>query len=130
MRSRHAVESVLGIGQRPPSKHNSASCDVQDAGTIQVLPAYLQRSLSSEVQLEALHAMYNLCKISPARQEAAAVAGVVPLLVKLAQPLPPDAPSVSQLSTHTTGKLLLLHYCSHAIMVVVLLVQCLPLQSA
>lgn len=77
---------------------------MQEAGTIQVLPLYLQRGLSAEVQLEALHAMYNMCKISPPRQEAAAVAGIVPLLVKLATPLPPDAPSTSQASAQTTGK--------------------------
>lgn len=70
----------------------------QDAGTIQVLPVYLQRGYSTDVQLEALHAMYNMCKISPTRQEAAALAGVVPLLVKLAV-LPPsesgEAPSTA-----------------------------------
>ena len=91
---------------------------MQDAGTIQVLPLYLQRGLSHEVQLEALHAMYNMCKISPPRQEAAAVAGIVPLLVKLAAPVPPEAPSTSHSSAQSTGKLLLtcvlLSNCNHA----------------
>ena len=32
-----------------------------------------------------------MCKISPTRQEAAALAGVVPLLVKLAVPPPPES---------------------------------------
>ena len=35
--------------------------------------------------------MYNMCKLSPTRQEAAALAGIVPLLVKLASPSPHDA---------------------------------------
>lgn len=69
-----------------------------------MLPAYLQRSLPGEVQLEALHAMYNMCRISPARQEAAAVAGIVPLLVKLATPLPPTSTSATQPSIQATGK--------------------------
>ncbi|DBA67330.1 TPA: hypothetical protein ACH3X2_001627 [Trebouxia sp. C0005] len=64
---------------------------LQDAGTIQVLPVYLQRGYSTDVQLEALHAMYNMCKISPTRQEAAALAGVVPLLVKLAISTPSES---------------------------------------
>ncbi len=41
--------------------------------------------------------MYNMCKISPTRQEAAALAGVVPLLVKLA--VPPSPESAGPLST-------------------------------
>ena len=64
---------------------------LQDAGTIQVLPVYLQRTYSADVQTEALHAMYNMCKLSPTRQEAAALAGIVPLLVKLATPSLQDA---------------------------------------
>ena len=42
--------------------------------------------------------MYNMCKISPTRQEAAALAGVVPLLVKLAVSPPSEggeAPSTA-----------------------------------
>ena len=35
--------------------------------------------------------MYNMCTLSPTRQEAAALAGMVPLLVKLATPSPHDA---------------------------------------
>ena len=79
----------------------------QDAGTIQQLPVYLHRGYTSDTQLEALHALYNMCKISPTRQEAAALAGVVPLLVKLAvspaedpplpQPLPPGQFSGTEL---------------------------------
>ena len=61
--------------------------------------------------MEALHAMYNMCKLSPTRQEAAALAGIVPLLVKLASASPQDAqpPSPSppqapvQSPTQTTG---------------------------
>lgn len=59
---------------------------VQDAGSIPVLLPYLGRRHSAAVQLEALHALYNLCKISRTRQEAAAVAGIVPYLAALAQP--------------------------------------------
>lgn len=40
--------------------------------------------------------MYNMCKISPPRQEAAALAGIVPLLVKLATPAPPEPSSSPQ----------------------------------
>ena len=68
----------------------------QDAGTIQVLPTYLHRGCAMEVQLEALHALYNMCKISPTRQEAAALAGLVPLLVKLAATSLPEPPSMPQ----------------------------------
>ncbi|KAL3139702.1 hypothetical protein ABBQ38_004012 [Trebouxia sp. C0009 RCD-2024] len=82
---------------------------LQDAGTIQVLPVYLQRGYSTDVQMEALHAMYNMCKLSPTRQEAAALAGIVPLLVKLAtpsshdtQPASPPQPPV-QSPTQTAG---------------------------
>ena len=67
----------------------------QDAGTIQVLPVYLQRDYPTDIQMEALHAMYNMCKLSPTRQEAAALAGIVPLLVKLATPSSQDAPPTS-----------------------------------
>ncbi len=59
---------------------------VQDAGSIPVLLPYLGRRHSAAVQLEALHALYNLCKISRTRQEAAAVAGIVPYLAALAEP--------------------------------------------
>lgn len=45
--------------------------------------------------MEALHAMYNMCKLSPTRQEAAALAGIVPLLVKLATPSPHHAQPAS-----------------------------------
>ena len=58
--------------------------------------------------MEALHAMYNMCKLSPIRQEAAALAGIVPLLVKLATPSPHDAqppsPSPPQASVHSPAQ--------------------------
>lgn len=50
-----------------------------------MLLPYLGRRYSAAVQLEALHALYNLCKISRTRQEAAAVAGIVPYLAALAE---------------------------------------------
>lgn len=77
---------------------------VQDAGSIPVLLPYLGRRHSAVVQLEALHALYNLCKISRTRQEAAAVAGIVPYLVALAQPQVtqrPPPPCASLLSSST-----------------------------
>lgn len=40
------------------------------------------------IQVEALHALHNLCKISRQRQEAAASAGLVPYLMNLAQMSP------------------------------------------
>ena len=55
----------------------------QDAGTIPRLLPFLGRTNPVALQLEALHALYNLCKISRTRQEAAAVAGVVPRLIAL-----------------------------------------------
>ncbi len=56
---------------------------MQDAGTIPKLLPFLGRTNPVTLQLEALHALYNLCKISRTRQEAAAVAGVVPRLIAL-----------------------------------------------
>lgn len=56
---------------------------LQDAGTIPKLLPFLGRTNPVTLQLEALHALYNLCKISRTRQEAAAVAGVVPRLIAL-----------------------------------------------
>ena len=49
---------------------------------------YLKASLSLSIQVEALHALHNLCKISRARQEGAAKAGLVPYLMNLAQMSP------------------------------------------
>ena len=65
----------------------SALC-VQDAGTIPRLLPFLGRTNPVSLQLEALHALYNLCKISRTRQEAAAVAGVVPRLIALVSTSP------------------------------------------
>lgn len=56
---------------------------MQDAGTIPKLLPFLGRTNPGALQLEALHALYNLCKISRTRQEAAAVAGAVPRLIAL-----------------------------------------------
>ena len=64
----------------------------QDAGTIPVLLPWLGRRHAAGCQLAALHALYNLCKISRTRQEAAAVAGIVPYLAVLAAP-PAAAPA-------------------------------------
>lgn len=58
------------------------------------------------VQLEALRAMYNLCRISRTRQEAAAVAGMIPRLTALAVPPPPSSAQGSALPPslpHVTG---------------------------
>ncbi len=71
---------------------------VQAAGTIPALLPYLNRGAAAVIQLEALHALYNLCKISRARQETAAVAGVVPYLAALA--LQPTAPGGGPLQAH------------------------------
>lgn len=62
----------------------------QDAGTIPALLPYLSYQDSQTLQLEALRAIYNLCRISRTRQEAAAVAGIIPRLTALAvlQPAP------------------------------------------
>ena len=60
----------------------------QDAGTIPRLLPFLGRTNPVSLQSEALHALYNLCKISRTRQEAAAVAGVVPRLIALVSTSP------------------------------------------
>lgn len=61
----------------------------QAEGAIAALRLWLARAQPPAVQAEALHTLYNLCKISPLRQEAAAAAGVVPYLAALAAPPPP-----------------------------------------
>jgi len=73
---------------------------VQDAGTIESLGRYLKVSWSLPIQVEALHALHNLCKISRARQEGAANAGLVPYLMNLAQ-MSPQHVSLSLLSLPT-----------------------------
>ncbi len=57
---------------------------LQDCGTIQLLEPFLRAGQPGPMQLEALSALYNLCKISKVRQEAAAVAHAVPHLTRLA----------------------------------------------
>ena len=61
---------------------------LQGAGTIGSLGKYLKASMPLPIQVEALHALHNLCKISRQRQEAAASAGLVPYLMNLAQMSP------------------------------------------
>lgn len=61
---------------------------LQDSGTIPKLLPFLGRTNPVALQAEALHALYNLCKISRTRQEAAAVAGVVPRLIALVSSAP------------------------------------------
>jgi hypothetical protein len=72
-----------------PSDENKAlqhlpPCLAQDCGTIQLLEPFLRAGQPGPMQLEALSALYNLCKISKVRQEAAAVAHAVPHLTRLA----------------------------------------------
>ena len=64
---------------------------------------YLSASSRPEVQLDAAQALHNLCKLSSSRQEAAALAGIVPALCALAE------------GGHEggTGELPLLHACEH-----------------
>ncbi len=61
---------------------------MQSAGTIGSLGKYLKAVMPLPIQVEALHALHNLCKISRQRQEAAASAGLVPYLMNLAQMSP------------------------------------------
>ena len=55
---------------------------------MQLLEPFLHADQPPAVQLEALAALYNLCKISKVRQEAAAVSGAVPHLARLASAPP------------------------------------------
>lgn len=64
---------------------------MQGAGTIGSLGKYLRAAMPLPIQVEALHALHNLCKISRQRQEAAASAGLVPYLMNLAQMSPKQA---------------------------------------
>lgn len=57
-----------------------------DCGTIQLLEPFIEAGRPAEGVAQALAALDNLCKISRTRQEAAAVSGVVPHLVRLAAP--------------------------------------------
>ncbi|KAK9823005.1 hypothetical protein WJX81_005420 [Elliptochloris bilobata] len=69
---------------------------MQAEGVIGALRPWLARAQPVAAQGEALAALYNLCKISRPRQEAAAAAGVVPYLAALAGPPPSaDAPPAS-----------------------------------
>lgn len=65
---------------------------MQGAGTIGSLGKYLKAVMPLPIQVEALHALHNLCKISRQRQEAAASAGLVPYLMNLAQMSPKQVP--------------------------------------
>ena len=60
-------------------------CAVQDAAAIPALVPCLALQQPLSVQLSALRGLDNLCKISATRQEAAAMAGIVPSLVSLMQ---------------------------------------------
>ncbi|GAA5871422.1 hypothetical protein JCM8547_002661 [Rhodosporidiobolus lusitaniae] len=62
-----------------------AALDVlQNAGAIEMLVDVLGRSyrgrLAAEIQNHAVNALFNLCRLSKARQEEAAAAGAIPLL--------------------------------------------------
>ena len=69
----------------------------QSAGTIGSLGKYLKAVMPLTIQVEALHALHNLCKISRQRQEAAASAGLVPYLMNLAQMSPKQVDLFPQL---------------------------------
>ena len=73
-------------------------CPLQVAHGIPSLVRYLQPSTSVAVQLEAMSAMHNLCKISRLRQEEASKAELVPYLAGLAKTSPDyDTPEASAL---------------------------------
>ena len=83
-------------------------CVWQAAQTIQLLGKYLNREKSLPIQVEALHALHNLCKISRGRQEEAARVGLVPYLMSLAQMsrkqvCSTSAPSLAQMLLALTG---------------------------
>ena len=76
---------------------------MQSAGTIGSLGKYLKAVMPLPIQVEALHALHNLCKISRQRQEAAASAGLVPYLMNLAQLSPKQVPSLPLLRNCIPG---------------------------
>ena len=78
-----------------PSGSLVAAALVQDAGTIPALVVFLGPTHAPELQLDALKALHNLCKLSRNRQEAAALAGVVPPLAGFARQPPTAAPAQS-----------------------------------
>lgn len=86
---------------------NYFAARAQAEGVIGALRPWLARAAPVAAQSEALHALYNLCKMSRARQEAAAAAGVVPYLAALAAPPPPaDTPPVrARAARHQAHKL-------------------------
>ena len=80
---------------------------MQDAGTIPKLLPFLGRTNPGALQLEALHALYNLCKISRTRQEAAAVAGAVPRLIALVASASAKASAILQAGLLCIGHFLM-----------------------
>ena len=78
---------------------------LQEAGIIPVLLECLRqpRLRSPTLQLQALQAVANLCRLHPTRQEAAAVAGLVPLLLDIINNSPAQAPPAGQAGPGVRG---------------------------
>ncbi len=91
------VRSSSVIARRSP---------LQEAGIIPVLLECLRqpRQRSPTLQLQALQAVANLCRLHPTRQEAAAVAGLVPLLLDLIKNDPAQAYPAGQAAPGVRGK--------------------------
>ena len=79
---------------------------MQEAGIIPVLLECLRqpRQRSPTLQLQALQAVANLCRLHPTRQEAAAVAGLVPLLLDIIKNDPAQAYPARQATPGVRGK--------------------------
>ena len=68
---------------------------LQDAGMIAAMRPCLAAQQPLAVQVTALRCLDALCKLSPARQEAAAVEGMVPLLAAIIRTPPLTVPKGS-----------------------------------
>lgn len=101
-----ALVKMMGM-LHSPACPGPSHASVQDCGTIQLLEPFLEAGRPAEGAAQALAALDNLCKISRTRQEAAAVSGVVPHLVRLAAPL------VSRLLLHIPAESFKLLCLSH-----------------
>ena len=95
--------ATSGAGSSSATSWHSA---LQEAGIIPVLLECLRqpRQRSPTLQLQALQAVANLCRLHPARQEAAAVAGLVPLLLDTINNNPAQAFPAGQAGLGGRGK--------------------------
>lgn len=80
---------------------------MQDCGLIQSLEPFLDAGCGVAIVQQALEALSHMCTASRTRQEAAAVSGVVPHLIRLASPPVPLLPLTPYITTTPHGILLI-----------------------